>query len=110
MTHEQATELLELRLAHGFDASEVEQLGDGPPYDYGTRVRCSACQVVRINGIPCHETGCPNQTHECAECEALIPRGYRLCESCANPEPEVWPEDESDGERDVPEPEDLDNG
>ena len=23
--------------------------------------RCSQCQVAVINGIVCHETGCPNQ-------------------------------------------------
>lgn len=24
------------------------------------RVRCSQCQVMVINGLACHETGCPN--------------------------------------------------
>jgi hypothetical protein len=24
------------------------------------RPRCSQCQVLVINGIACHETGCPN--------------------------------------------------
>lgn len=50
-------------------------------------VVCSQCQAMVINGHPTHERGCPNQTHECEECGALIKRGLRLCESCANPEP-----------------------
>ena len=25
------------------------------------RVRCSQCQAAVINGVACHETGCPNQ-------------------------------------------------
>lgn len=24
------------------------------------KVKCSQCQAVVINGVPCHETGCPN--------------------------------------------------
>lgn len=27
------------------------------------RVRCSQCEALVINGIACHETGCPNQKH-----------------------------------------------
>jgi len=26
------------------------------------RVRCDQCQMLSINGVACHETGCPN-TH-----------------------------------------------
>lgn len=25
------------------------------------QVRCSQCAALVINGVPCHETGCPNQ-------------------------------------------------
>lgn len=25
------------------------------------RVGCSQCEACVINGLPCHETGCPNQ-------------------------------------------------
>ena len=24
------------------------------------RIRCSQCEACAINGVPCHETGCPN--------------------------------------------------
>lgn len=69
--------LLEL----GFDLSEREDGGL-------VMVRCSRCAAVCINGVPTHETGCPNQMHECEECGTLVPKRQRLCESCANPDPE----------------------
>lgn len=28
------------------------------------KVKCSQCEAVVINGIACHETGCPNQPYE----------------------------------------------
>lgn len=74
----------------GFDCSEIDAR-DGQSV---LRVRCSQCQAATVNGIPCHEHGCPNQTRECEECEAPIKRGLRLCESCANPEPEDEADDE----------------
>ena len=27
-------------------------------------VRCSQCSALVINGVPCHETGCPNKRKE----------------------------------------------
>lgn len=36
----------------GFDRSTEEE-GQ-------VRVRCSQCAAVVINGVPCHEQGCPN--------------------------------------------------
>lgn len=36
------------------------------------RVKCDQCQLLRINGVVCHETGCPNAwkgtTAECKWC------------------------------------------
>lgn len=33
---------------------------------------CNSCQMIRINGIVCHETGCPDawedEVRECLEC------------------------------------------
>lgn len=46
------------------------------------RVRCSQCEALAINGVPCHETGCPNATHECRGCNARIPVRQRYCENC----------------------------
>jgi hypothetical protein len=35
-------------------------------------MRCDQCRVLRINGVRCHETGCPaayrDETRECREC------------------------------------------
>ncbi len=28
------------------------------------RVGCSQCQTLVINGVACHETGCPNQPRQ----------------------------------------------
>ena len=90
MTYDEANDRLDLRMAQGFDASEVQTLtdcaGDDVPDDYGVRVRCSQCEVASINGIPCHETGCPNETRECSECAARVPKYARLCEDCAEQE------------------------
>ncbi len=54
-------------------------------------MRCDSCQLVRINGVVCHETGCPQawrtKVRECRECGGeFVPesRGQReCCESCA---------------------------
>lgn len=54
------------------------------------RVSCDSCQAARINGTLCHERGCRNERHKCKECDTLIPKGYRLCESCANPDSEEF--------------------
>lgn len=38
----------------------------------GVKVSCQSCQLVRINGLVCHETGCPDawrtELRECREC------------------------------------------
>lgn len=44
--------------------------------------RCSRCEALVINGVAAHETGCPNQTHECAGCNAIVPRNVKYCEDC----------------------------
>jgi predicted amidophosphoribosyltransferase len=45
--------------------------------------KCDQCQQIRINGIVTHELNCPNQAHECFECETQIPKKQRYCEDCA---------------------------
>jgi len=42
----------------GFDESYAV------PFERGWKVRCSQCEALVINGIPCHEGGCPNQEKE----------------------------------------------
>lgn len=39
----------------GFDESRYDRSSDR------WRVRCSQCSALCINGVPCHEHGCPNQ-------------------------------------------------
>lgn len=67
-------------LARGFDESERDE------EENTISVKCSCCAALVINGVPCHERGCPNQTRECDECGTQIPGSQRICESCANPE------------------------
>ena len=57
---------------------------------------CQSCEMLSINGVPCHETGCPDawigQPTRCFECGCdFVPeespfRGM-ICPDCANPEP-----------------------
>ena len=62
--------------AKGFDGSTHV------PFTKLYRPRCSACEVLVINGTPCHETGCPQAMHECNGCNALISANQRYCEDC----------------------------
>jgi len=65
---------------------------------------CDSCEAVRINGVLCHERGCPDawrdQTRECRECGCdFVPedRHQVYCsESCAVPF--AYAEDFDDGE------------
>jgi hypothetical protein len=59
--------------SRGFDA-----ISDGR----FARPKCSACEVAVINGVACHETGCPNARHECKGCNALVPMRQTYCDDC----------------------------
>jgi len=48
-------------------------------------VYCSQCQALVINGMPTHETGCPNAVHECAGCNTLLPLAQKYCADCRMP-------------------------
>lgn len=62
--------------ADGFDQSEHV------PFTRNYRVRCSQCEALVINGVPCHETGCPNEVHECKGCNNRVSRRGAYCEDC----------------------------
>ncbi len=62
--------------ARGFD------LAEHVPFTRQYRIRCSQCAALVINGTACHETGCPNDTHECNGCNAIVPARVRYCEEC----------------------------
>lgn len=56
-----------------------------------TRHGCDDCQSVMINGIFCHETGCPSAWKDrkvsCFECGFDFQpenRGERVCPDCQN--------------------------
>jgi hypothetical protein len=42
----------------GFDLSTYDRMSRS------YRVRCSQCEALVINGVPCHERGCPNERKE----------------------------------------------
>lgn len=46
------------------------------------RPKCSQCEALVINGIACHETECPNATHECHGCDATVPARVKYCADC----------------------------
>lgn len=60
-------QLAELQ-ALGFDESHACV---APGY---LRPLCSQCEALVINGVPCHETGCPNarERRECDECGSVF--------------------------------------
>jgi len=37
------------------------------PFEHSWKVRCSQCEALVINGIACHETGCPNVRRDTEE-------------------------------------------
>ncbi len=45
-------------------------------------VGCSQCAALVINGVACHENGCPNQTWECKGCNAQVSRRGAYCVDC----------------------------
>lgn len=75
---ELAREVEELK-SLGFDYSEV--LGADHGGD-AVRVKCSQCQATFVNGMPCHEKGCPNQNYGCKGCNARVSRRGAYCEDC----------------------------
>lgn len=45
---------------------------------------CDHCQAVMINGVHCHEIGCPIAPRKCSTCgEYFEPElGQRICDDC----------------------------
>lgn len=84
MTLQRAERKLEELQMYGFDLSRLtDAMTDDDPDGYGITPRCSACAVAVINGIPCHEAGCPNARHACIGCGELLPRSAgRYCADC----------------------------
>jgi hypothetical protein len=68
---------LEMLRARGFDRSRHV------PFTKTFRIGCSTCAALAINGVPCHERGCPNETFECKGCSATVARRGTYCEDCS---------------------------
>jgi hypothetical protein len=65
-------------------------------------MKCDQCAYLFINGVGCHETGCPAaRTWTCRECGERYPRTIKVClcmEPCDhNPGELVDAEDETQG-------------
>lgn len=42
-------------------------------------MRCDSCEMLSINGLPCHEMGCPNRTAKWRDGEWIK---QRTCFTC----------------------------
>ena len=76
-------------MAHRFsDEDHLSYVRGALGFDLSThtgkriRPKCSQCEALVVNGVPTHEAGCPNKTHECRGCNARIPMNQRYCEDC----------------------------
>ena len=48
-------------------------------------IKCDYCELARINGILCHETGCPNMKSDLViEDNSYYWRKYRICRECGD--------------------------
>lgn len=68
------------------------------------RMSCDQCQMLSINGVACHETGCPNmnarwdrenecwvQQRKCGECGCTVNADDPCCSASSEEnEPEEW--------------------
>ncbi len=67
--------------------------------------QCPSCQLLRINGVACHESGCPDAwqdtTRDCEECGGTFEpeeRGQRFCGTacyCAYYGLEYYPDEDA---------------
>lgn len=78
MTMRAAAATLASLKARGFDKSRRS----GKHY----RIACSQCEALAINGVATHEHGCPNATHECKGCNALVSVRVTYCSDCQTEE------------------------
>jgi hypothetical protein len=62
---------------------------------------CTSCEVLNINGLNCHETGCPDawqdETRECLWCGSTFKpeeRGQECCDRSCAAAYYGWPDEE----------------
>jgi len=46
---------------------------------------CDQCEYLFINGVGCHETGCPNTPYKCFNCGFMVPANVE-CDCMAESE------------------------
>ena len=74
-------------------------------------MKCNQCEMLSINGVPCHETGCPNsdkvwhdgeyvREYACPECGELYAERSEAGD-CCNDFGECDDDDDDDGWSDV---------
>jgi rubrerythrin len=59
-------------------AEEMERLGFTK--SASGRWHCDQCEALSINGVPCHEHGCPNRSWECPECGEMKSHTEDFCD------------------------------
>lgn len=60
MTYRECEQLIERLENRGFDACKFSGPEDPGTDDHSVDLGCSQCQATAINGLACHEHGCPN--------------------------------------------------
>ncbi len=64
-------------------------------------MNCGQCEMLSINGVPCHERGCPNmgarwdgerwiKQRECFECGCTVDADAECCNGEPEPAPPGW--------------------
>lgn len=65
-------------------------------------MKCDQCQMLSINGVPCHEIGCPNmgakwidgewvKFYECRDCGCEVVKGESCdCQDEPGDDPGAW--------------------
>jgi hypothetical protein len=85
--------------ARGFDRCEPIGRDDYGQFKRGVRVRCSQCEALVINGIACHETGCPHdRRYQCGECGSEYHDRQDAADCCTQYDTTEAEYDESTGE------------
>jgi hypothetical protein len=56
------------------------------------KVKCDQCQLLRINGVVCHEIGCPNATvsKTCKWCDREFRTKDRFRQTCSPGCQKAW--------------------
>lgn len=95
LTSEQGGEYCEVSACtceRPWEHSEDDSEDEWPDYSDKVRVSCDQCQMLSINGVACHEIGCPNMNarwdvedemwirqYKCFTCGCMADAGSNCC-------------------------------